>query len=313
MELIYKGRDAIAELSRHLNDREDGASSHWQAMHGDFSFEDGSLGGLKGFGECDPPATGLGKVAHSILQRRFRSMGARLSQFREIDKIAADIAARQNRQYNMDILRQSLTLSWLFDKIPETFASSDFVAVIGDGFATLSSLILESTTDVRVVIINLTKTLLVDLVYLEKTLPEIVPALVTDGDGLDAAMKDTSIRVIALRSDDYKLLGKMHLCAAINIASMQEMTPPTVAGYFTALRCSANEDGIMFYCCNREEKTLPDGTVSRFADYPWNQDDLTIVDELCPWHQGYYNLRPPFYHPYDGPHRHRLAMLKPEN
>jgi hypothetical protein len=32
-------------------------------------------------------------------------------------------------------------------------------------------------------------------------------------------------------------------------------------------------------------------------------------DELCPWHLKYYSTKPPFYHDYDGPIRHRLAQF----
>jgi hypothetical protein len=49
-----------------------------------------------------------------------------------------------------------------------------------------------------------------------------------------------------------------------------------------------------FYCCNREEKTLSDGTITRFKDYPWNSLDNIQIDDLCPWHQQYYIFIPLF-------------------
>lgn len=67
---------------------------------------------------------------------------------------------------------------------------------------------------------------------------------------------------------------------------------------------------LSFYCCNREEKILPDGTIVRFKDYPWSPQDDVLDDAACPWHQQYYSARPPFIHPYDGPIRHRLAVLR---
>ena len=48
------------------------------------------------------------------------------------------------------------------------------------------------------------------------------------------------------------------------------------------------------------------------GDYPWREDDEVLVDELCPWHQVLCGKRPPFYRPYDGPVRHRLAVLAQE-
>lgn len=73
---------------------------------------------------------------------------------------------------------------------------------------------------------------------------------------------------------------------ALNVASFQEMNPPVIGEYFDDLRAAAAGRGLVFYCCNREEKRLPDGTVSRFAEYPWSGSDKILLDELCPWHTG---------------------------
>ena len=89
---------------------------------------------------------------------------------------------------------------------------------------------------------------------------------------------------------------------------MQEMDPPVIAAYFEDLRVIASQGQLFFYCCNREEKTLPDGTVTCFAGYTWHEGDQILVDELCPWNQQHYSLRPPFYRPYDGPIRHGLLI-----
>jgi hypothetical protein len=90
---------------------------------------------------------------------------------------------------------------------------------------------------------------------------------------------------------------------------MQEMTIESVSDYFTCMRSAAQGMGPYFYCCNRVEKLLPDGALIRFDEYPWSKADEVLVDELCPWHQRYYALRPPFYRPFDGPVQHRLARL----
>ena len=92
---------------------------------------------------------------------------------------------------------------------------------------------------------------------------------------------------------------------------MGEMNPPVVAAYFDDMRAIAHERDVLFYCCNRQEKKLPDGVVTRFADYPWRAEDQIMVDELCPWTQFYYSILPPFYRPYDGPFMHRLLTLSP--
>jgi hypothetical protein len=105
-------------------------------------------------------------------------------------------------------------------------------------------------------------------------------------------------------------MQKCPIDMVINIASMQEMDPPIVSSYFDNIRALSRVRKLLFYCCNRQEKKLPDGTISRFADYPWGDDDQIIVDSLCPWHQNYYSIIPPFYRAYDGPHSHRLISTQ---
>ena len=90
---------------------------------------------------------------------------------------------------------------------------------------------------------------------------------------------------------------------------MQEMNISDIENYFEDLRIISSRRELIFYCCNREEKKLQDGTVTRFSNYPWQKDDQIMVDELCPWHQQYYTVMPPFYRAYNGPIRHRLVNL----
>ena len=85
------------------------------------------------------------------------------------------------------------------------------------------------------------------------------------------------------------------------------MNPDVIARYFGVLRSIPRR--VMFYCCNRVEKVLPDGTVVRFQDYPWSAQDAVQDDGLCPWTQQYYSWRAPFVHRFDGQVRHRLVAL----
>jgi hypothetical protein len=88
---------------------------------------------------------------------------------------------------------------------------------------------------------------------------------------------------------------------------MQEMNPPVIANYFEYMRGSKAEEKY-FYCCNRLEKVLPDGTITKFNEYPWNGCEI-LLDEACPWYQGYVDHNYPFYHPFDGVIWHRLVKL----
>jgi hypothetical protein len=189
--------------------------------------------------------------------------------------------------------------------------------VIGDGFGSMTSLLLASRSAGRVILINLTKTLMVDLWFLKLWMGDQVfdasVDLVTNPEEFSTALgKPTGEgfgRVIAIRAMDHQLLRECSANFAINIASMQEMDTPVIAAYFDDLRSIAGNQELMFYCCNREEKSLPDGTITRFSQYPWAAADKIIADELCPWHQQFYSFKPPFFRPYDGPIRHRLAVM----
>jgi hypothetical protein len=74
--------------------------------------------------------------------------------------------------------------------------------------------------------------------------------------------------VIAVRAQDHGLIRQCPLDLAMNIASFQEIDPPLVREYFDDLRDVAGRRRLALYCCNREEKRLPDGTIIRFDDYP---------------------------------------------
>ncbi len=92
-------------------------------------------------------------------------------------------------------------------------------------------------------------------------------------------------------------------------------------GYFDFLRAHLVKDNL-FYCCNREEKIMPGGEVSKILDYPWNMQDRHLVDEPCPWVKFYvswhttknglkvFNKRVPLVNYFDGAVRHRLSVLK---
>ena len=65
---------------------------------------------------------------------------------------------------------------------------------------------------------------------------------------------------------------------------MQEMNSNNILEYFDSIRKSKNLK-TYFYCANRVEKVLPDGTTVNFFEYPWHSKDEILIDELCPWQQ----------------------------
>ena len=303
------GQAAIDFLAAGAADGDPRASAHWREMHRDFRYENGEFHGLRGFGGYSPAPAWPRRAAHRILQRPFRRLGDGLSRFAEADRATAEIVRRQGRAYDLDALRQALTAALLLERAPERLGPRRIAAVIGDGFCALGSLLLSLAPGLRIVSVNLSRTLLVDMVFLAKALPGVKFALATDAQGLKTLLADPGVRAIALRAEDSGLLAECPLDLAANVVSMQEMDPPVIAGYFAALRASEGPP-LAFYCCNRLEKTLPDGTVVRFRDYPWSARDEILLDEPCPWSQTFYTWRPPIYRKYDGPIWHRLALLE---
>ena len=96
----------------------------------------------------------------------------------------------------------------------------------------------------------------------------------------------------------------------VNSASMQEINPEIIEKYFEYMRKSSSSTPY-FYCCNRIKKSLPDGTVVEFFNFPWRDEDDILIDELCPWYQKgpVPGILPPYWMPFDGPIQHRFLKL----
>ena len=166
-----------------------------------------------------------------------------------------------------------------------------------------------------IVMVDIGKTLFYQAYYVQKAYPQERHKLASNAphsEDTDFAYCSTE------RLDD---LENYRFDIAINIASMQEMTPETIERYFRFLRSNLNEANL-FYCFNREHKTLGSGVETAFLDYPWHENDRYLVDEYCAWPSFFIGRqqtpnRPrllgigiPYVKYYDGKFRHRLAVLK---
>ena len=251
------------------------------------------------------------KIMHWILQIPFRLMGMKLKDFWVIDKMAKIIAARQGRAYDCDLMRHTLTMAMMNDRL-NMERDASLVAVIGDGFANMSSLLLSSLPHSRLILVNLTKTLLLDLVYLRKAFPDENIALVQNADDMNEALASNDARVIAVRADDMQILAHAPVTLGINIKSMMEMDSSVTAAYFEVLR-KGPADQTAFYCCNADVKRWVDGTVISFSEYPWHEKDTILVDEACPWDQYRYHRQLPFYSKFKALNWHRLVYLNKHN
>jgi putative sugar O-methyltransferase len=309
--MIYSENEAIQFLVNHLEDDEKDTSAHWKKFHKKFTVgKDLDISGIMGFGGNAKEYKGIEKWVHRILQRKYRKMGNEFSSFKSIDSIASDMTRSQGRAYDLDVLRQTLALSFLMEKASGMGGIKDrTVTVIGDGFASMSLLLLLSGFAKKIILINLSKTLLVDLLYFQKNVQGNSSksfALITEESDIQLIQK---YDLVALQASNHELLTSFPIDLFINIASMQEMNPETISSYFKDFRQVAKQRDTYFYCCNRIEKSFPDGIKVKFSEYPWNDSDQILTDELCPWHQEYYTIFPPMYHRYDGPHKHRLIKV----
>lgn len=317
---MFINDEAIKEVARLSAVLDATASSHWDGSEGkgkkyelaenplDFSKVFSNLHVVGPLGGISAKTSLPYRFMHWVLQIPFRIMGANLVNFQKIDRTAASLAKRQGRAYDGDLMRHTLTMALLDDRL-ELDQDAQLVAVIGDGFANMSALVLACVPSSQVILVSLTKTLLVDLVFLRKTFPDESIALVQNESEMKNAIASDNIRIIAVRADDARLLAKAPVTIGINIKSMMEMEPAVTAAYFDFLRGGPAER-TAFYCCNVVKKLWADGTVICFYEYPWDEDDELIVDEKCPWDQYGYRKSLPFYYKRKKPTLHRLVYLK---
>jgi putative sugar O-methyltransferase len=308
--MIYLNTSAIDYLYSKFYLEDLNASSHWKQMHASLKLNEGKkLSGMRGFGNFSHRYNFLKHLGHIVLRQRLMKIGKKFKFFKEIFNQAKKICNRQARVIDQDMLRQIITVAYLFDKLKSSYFESTKgnILVIGDGWGSLTSLLL-AFTSFRIVLINLNKTLLVDLLYIQKAFPDLNYCYVEDSNSLEIAMSDKSVRLITLTAENYQLLKNIPINLAINIASMQEMTYKSIYGYFDVLRASPSRMTYL-YCCNRHSKRLPDGSLINFDNYGWLNSDENLEFSECPWHKEYYKFLPPFYKKFDGVLMHKLCRL----
>jgi hypothetical protein len=303
---LIQGRDIKEFLLRTIDEHETGKSSHWQEQLDGYSYDrNEGLKGVLGFGSYEEKSKWK-YIFHWLLQIPYKIRAESYRDLYGVLKSAKYIAEQQNRALNMDILRQVLTVVLCKNRIPH-FEGNGVSVVIGDGFGVLSSLLYLTTAN-KIIGINLTPVLLADYLYTCNIIDDQAVVLAETEAGLDEALNSSQVRLVMIRSKNQRLLRDLKIHVAFNINSMGEMNPPIIRRYFDDLRHCKSEE-LYFYCCNREDKTLPDGTNTKFSEYPWSDNDEIILDELCPWNQTYYQKGRPFYRRFAGSVRHRIAKF----
>ena len=318
---MLKGQQALDHLITQVNIEDPAASSHWQKYHSNFKVNNGVINGIAGFGDNDKSYNMAVKIAHTIFQFKYRLWAyksfRRLLFFLKLDTLNSKILKKINKGYSYDCLRQTLSLSFLYEKISNIFNSKSSVLIIGDGFATMTNLIYSSNSVNSIILINLSKTLLVDLLYIKKNLNgndfDNNVFLISQNEKLndiENLVLNNSKKIILIEAKNHIFLDSLPFNLVINIASMQEMDYNIIKEYFDHIH---KKENVYFYCCNRENKLLPDGTIIKLNEYPWRFNDKIIINELCPWYQSYYSFSRPFYRKFDGPIIHQLRIMNQTN
>ena len=312
---MHTNIDALKILESRLDIAEAGQSSYWQQEGDTYTINAaGALAGAPVLGSLSTKRSIFHVAAHWILQVPFRLMigsGGRLGRIEHFGRL---IAERTGRAFTHDMLRQVLSLT-LISKHINLEGRGDCNLVIGDGFGVLTSLFLLAVPERKTIIVNLSKSLLLDLVYIQRAVPDVGIALADNEEDVRQALSDPTIRLIALQADNAACATVAPIGISANVVSMQEMDPDVVSGYFRILRDNPAKETV-FYCANKLTKTLPDGTEVRFKNYPWMLEDHIFHNSACPWSQWYYSKTPPFWHYRRGKGRiiwHRLAGLQKKN
>ena len=272
---MYKGPEIFSKLIRKLGKKESVSSSHWDKYHQNFQYGINGFKGLNGFGN----KSNKFRFIHKIFLKKYRKYSSQSHFFEKIDQSALLISKFQKRAYNLDIYRQILTLDFLNQRI--NLREIERTIVIGDGFGTMATLLLENNLSKQIFLVNLRKTLLVDLFYINKTIGDkrFEKEIIFIDDSNQISKIEKKNRIIAIEAEKYHLLSKIKKDLIINIASFQEMDLDVISNYFKYLYNKGEESSIFIYATRR--KILPDGSLIRFKDYPFNSEDSILVDELC--------------------------------
>ena len=293
-------------------------SSHWKNLHQKLvvTEKNGKIESMKGVGFGDMGQRGfLVKLFSCVTVLIYILKLPHRSEIFNLIKMARCVCVRMGISFSYDCFRQICALRLIREYAT---AKEKFVClIIGDGYGCLSCFIKELYPECQIILIDLGKTLLFQAKNCQQAFPSARHGLIGSlgSRGMEGA---DFIYCPAEHIDSIKKNPHIHL--AVNIASMQEMNTETVDKYFHFLRKMLASDNF-FYCCNRKEKTMPGGEISRFYDYPWNANDEHLIDDECPWHIFYLSLGKvkneltffgipvPFVKYFDGQHLHRLSHL----
>lgn len=261
------------------------------------------------------PSSRFQRMLNALEHLSYRPVTARYLSFPLIWSAAKELARRLGGDADFGVFKSAAALSLLTKHWREQSLQPKTFALIGDGFGFLSALIRKLRPDAVLFNIDLPKMLVFQARTLEQADPGASTGVLRPGDAWTK-------RQITFASPDAIDGIPGPIDCAINIASMQEMHPDSVRGYFEFLRRRSGP-GSRFYCLNRVRKEMPGGEISELSHYPWKDSDQVFLDEICPFYRYFLasqtcrqgpmiaGRRLPFVNYFDGPHAHRLVHLSP--
>ena len=301
--------DILVALEKAADKSERTRSSFWETELEDFSFTaKGEMTGLICVGSISKKYSQIHKASHWLLQWPYLYIVRKSQNFGECYDLAKFIAEGQERAVTLDMVRQTLGLAVIKDNL-DVKGLEGINLVIGDGYGVMTSLLKLSYSETKIVTVNLTTPLLMDLVYARKAIPSLRIALPRNQVEMMDALNQNDIDVIAIQADNSKLIAEANVGLAVALHSMQEMTNSVIKSYFDLLRGNKN-DRTAFYCSNRIHKQLYDGEEIKFFDFPWSPNDTVLFDEVCRWDNFEYEPRPPFWFRNPNQKQHRLVILE---
>jgi hypothetical protein len=292
------------------------ASSHWKDFSKYSKVEadaDGNIITIKGFGFGGSDDSRLAAKIVAATGNKLMMAGLSYPGLEKDVKKSQQLVGSMGLYFSQDAFRQACTKFFLAKKIAEQKMPVKNILIIGDGFGVLAALMSEQYPGANIFLIDLGVTLFFQSYYLSKKFPGKSHTLLENG----VTVKEGS-GFYYCPAEHVQHFPEVELDLAINIASMQEMNPEMIRTYFNLLRERKTK---LFYCCNRLEKILPDGTPARIFEFPWEAEDVFLVDEVCPWHKFFVGriggksvklldfIPIPLLRKYDGVHWHRLALL----
>ena len=230
------------------------------------------------------------RILFEFLVRIVKPRSLKLDRRSPALKAAREMVKAQKRHFDFDVMKHVFVFE-IFRKLINPKSLN--VCIIGDGLGNFVVTALQLQTEFnKIVSINLPEVLLADLSMIEDFgFSESQVRVVGNSAELQSAMCDPEIRLLLVSAQYLELLNDVRIDIFVNIASMQEMNLGVIDKYFSIVKSAK----AYFYCLNRAEKKLPDGTVTRFEDYPWGENASYLLrPEACPFYEYALKFSPPF-------------------